>query len=85
MMIGIGVILIRRIFVILGALGCCGYLGYLAADVFADSWLFPISLTGLGLFIVYLGVVWQKNEQKITHKCRSILPVALRELLESKH
>ena len=85
MMIGIGVILVRRIFVIFGALGCCGYLGHLAADVFADSWLFPISLTGLGLFIVYLGVVWQKNEQKITHKCRSILPVALRELLESKH
>ena len=43
LMIGVGVILIRRVFVVFGAFGCCGYLGYLASDVFKDSWLFPIA------------------------------------------
>ncbi len=83
-MIGIGVLLIRRVFVVLGALGACGYLGYLASSVFEDSWLFPIALTAIGLLIIYLGVLWQKNEAKITEHVRSVLPSQIRELLESK-
>lgn len=83
-MIGIGVLLVRRVFVIFGALGCCGYLGYLAADVFKDSLLFPVALTIIGLAIVYLGVLWQKHEKTMTQKARAILPLAVRELLESR-
>lgn len=84
-MIFAGVLIVRRVFVIFGALGCCFYIGHLASNVFKDSWLFPIALTLIGLFVIYLGVLWQKHEQAITVKARSILPVALRELLESKH
>jgi len=84
LMITVGVILVRRVFVIFGALGSCGYLSYLASNVFKDSWLFPITLTALGLLVIYLGVLWQKHEQEITSKVRSVLPLALRELLESK-
>lgn len=84
LMIGIGVILVRRVFVIFGAIGCCGYIGHLASNIFKDSWLFPITLTALGLLVVYLGVLWQKHEQNITDKTRKILPAPLRELLESK-
>ena len=84
LMIGVGALLVRRVFVIFGALGSCGYLGYLAFDVFQDSWLFPIALTVIGLGIVCLGVLWQKHEQSITQKSRSLLPVALRDLLEAK-
>ncbi|PHR84970.1 MAG: DUF2157 domain-containing protein [Colwellia sp.] len=83
-MIGIGVILVRRVFVIFGAIGCCGYIGHLASDIFKDSWLFPITLTALGLLVVYLGILWQKNEQSIIKRTRNILPAPLRELLESK-
>ncbi len=83
-MIGIGVLLVRRVFVIFGALGSCGYLGYLASDVFEDSWLFPVALTVLGLGIIYLGVLWQKHEKSITEKSRLLLPDPLRELLEAK-
>jgi hypothetical protein len=83
-LIGLGVLLVRRVFVVFGALGCCGYLGYLASDVFMDSWMFPISLTAIGLGIVYLGILWQKYETSITEKARKLLPRALRELLESK-
>ncbi|WP_299183307.1 DUF2157 domain-containing protein [uncultured Neptuniibacter sp.] len=83
-MIGTGVLLVRRIFVILGAFGGCGYLGHLAANVFKDSWMFPITLTVLGLFIVYLGILWQKHEDMITEKSRQILPLRLQELLANK-
>ena len=82
LMIGVGVILTRRVFVIFGALGSCGYLGYLASDVFKDSWLFPIALTAIGLSIIYLGILWQKHERAITEKSRKLLPTQLREMLE---
>jgi len=84
LMIAIGVLLIRRVFVVFGALGSCGYVGHLAYDVFKDSLLFPIALTVIGLIVVYLGILWQKHEKTITEKSRNILPVPLRELLESK-
>lgn len=84
LMIGTGVLLVRRVFVVFGAIGCSMYLGHLASNVFKDSWLFPIALTAIGLIIIYLGVLWQKNERGITEKARSVLPVALKELLESR-
>jgi len=83
-MIGAGVMLVRRVFVIFGAIGGSIYLGHLASSVFKDSWLFPILLTAIGLLIIYLGILWQKNEKVITERARSILPDELRELLESK-
>ena len=67
-MIGVGALLIRRVFVVFGALGSCGYLGYLAFDVFSDSWLFPMTLTTIGFGVVYLGILWQRYEQAITQK-----------------
>ncbi len=83
-LIGSGVILVRRVFVVFGALGACFYLGHLAWDVFKDSLLFPIVLTAIGLMIIYLGVLWQKNETVLTRKMRSFLPQSLREFLESR-
>lgn len=84
-MILIGVALVRRIFVVCGALGVCFYLGYLAFDVFENSWLFPIVLTVMGLAVIYLGVLWQKNEQMITQKVRERLPESLQLMLSDKH
>lgn len=83
-MIGVGVLLVRRIFVVFGAIGGSIYLGHLASSVFKDSWMFPVILTATGLAIVYLGILWQKHEAVITEKARSVLPVQVRELLESK-
>lgn len=83
-MIGVGALLLRRVFVIFGAIGICLYLSHLASDVFKNSWGFPISLTLIGLGVIYLGIVWQKHEKAITDKCRVFLPTPLRELLESR-
>ena len=79
-----GAILVRRVLVIFGALGLCGYLGHLAFSVFESLWLFPISLTFIGLGFVYGGIMWQKHEAKLAEKLRSYLPQQLRELIESK-
>ncbi|MDN7135607.1 DUF2157 domain-containing protein [Pseudidiomarina terrestris] len=84
LMIGVGALLVRRVFVVFGAIGSACYLGYLAFDVFEDSWLFPIALTAVGLGIIYLGILWQKHEKTITKKSRLLLPAPLREMLEAK-
>ncbi len=84
LLVGIGVVIVRRVFVIFGAIGCSIYLGHLANQVFKDSWLFPIALTAIGLVIIYLGLFWQKNEKEITRKVRRYLPLPLRELLDER-
>ena len=84
MLIGCGVVLVRRVFVIFGAFGCSFYLGYLAFKVFKDSWFFPISLTAIGLGVMFLGVLWQKNENQITLKVRKFLPKTLEEFIKSR-
>ena len=83
-LIGAGVVIVRRVFVVFGAIGCSIYLGHLADEVFKDSWLFPIALTAIGLGIIYLGLLWQNNERKITQTVRSYLPLPLRELLDER-
>ncbi len=84
LMIVMGVVLVRRVFVVFGAIGACIYLGHLAWNVFEDSWFFPVTLTAIGLAIIYLGVLWQRNETALTRKSRSLLPHRLREFLESR-
>lgn len=77
----IGVALERRVFVVFGALGVCGYLGHLAYTVFKDSYLFPFILTFLGFGIIYLGVLWQRRADKVRIKLQSFLPEALKKLI----
>lgn len=84
LMMGAGVLLVRRVFVVFGALGCAFYFGHLARTVFEDSWLFPISLSAIGLGVVYLGVIWQKNEAIIIEKSRQFMPSKIKELIDSK-
>ncbi|MCL4758454.1 MAG: hypothetical protein KJZ96_08890 [Rhodocyclaceae bacterium] len=83
-MIFIGAILSRRVFAVFGALGAAGYLGYLAHSVFRDSMLFPFVLTAIGLGIIYLGIVWQRNEKDFGNRLREKLPRPLRELIEAR-
>jgi hypothetical protein len=84
-MIGVGVILMRKVFVIFGGIGFGIYLGYLASQVFKDSLLFPIALTCIGFLIIYLGTLWQKHEASLTQKAQAILPQQLKELLRARH
>ncbi len=83
-LMGVGVVLVRKVFVIFGAIGCAIYIGHLARTLFRDSWFFPISLTFIGLAIVLLGVWWQSNEQAITRRVHALLPAPLVELFEKR-
>jgi hypothetical protein len=84
-MIAVGAMLSRRVFTVFGGLGAAGYLGHLAYDVFKDSMLFPFVLTILGLAVIYLGILWQRHEEKISGELRRLLPVPLRDLMERRH
>lgn len=84
-MIAVGAMLSRRVFAVFGGLGAAGYLGYLAHDVFKDSVMFPFVLTLIGLGIIYLGIIWQRHENKISNKLRELLPPPVKELIEKRH
>jgi len=84
LMILVGVMLVRRVFVVFGAIGCCYYLGHLAYHIFPDSMMFPFALTIIGLLVIYVGTLWQKNEARITEKVQAMLPDQLRNLLQSR-
>lgn len=83
-MIVVGAILSRRVFAIFGGLGAAGYLGYLTYEIFEDSLMFPFALTFIGLGVIYLGIIWQRREQQISNRLRGLLPLPLRELIESR-
>ncbi len=85
LMIGCGVVLLRKVFIVVGTLGACYYLTYLANQVFRDSWMFPIVLTVGGFAVVWLGVFWQKNEAAINATIRAKMPKAINELLVSRY
>ena len=80
-MILFGAVIGRRVFAVFGGLGVAGYLSYLSYKVFKDSLLFPIWLSAIGLGIIWLGVLWQKNETRWSANLRALLPRVLRELL----
>lgn len=83
-LIAVGAILARRVFAVFGGLGVSFYLGHLAYDVFRDSLLFPFVLTLIGFAVIYLGLVWQRHEAKLSQWLRSKLPLALRETLDAR-
>jgi hypothetical protein len=73
-----GVAIGRRVYTVFGALGIAGYLGHLSYKVFKDSLAFPFVLMLIGLGVVWLGVLWQRNERQIIGAIESWLPPRLR-------
>lgn len=80
-LMGVGLVLVRRVFLVFAALGCTLCLGHMASSVFRDSWLFPVALTAMGLGIIYLGILWQRHEGRILGWVHRRLPQPLAELL----
>lgn len=80
----LGTLLSRKVFVVFGALGIAFYLGHLAFTVFEDSLFFPFSLTIIGGLFIGLGVLWQRHQERLMQHFRQFLPKAVRELLEDR-
>ena len=78
----LGAVLSRRVFTVCGAFGVAGYLGHLSFRVFKDSLLFPLALSAIGLGVIYLGILWQRNEQRIVARIRALLPEPLRAMAD---
>jgi len=64
----------RKTFLIFGSLGVFIYLFHLTDKVFKDSLMFPVVLALVGLGIIYLGVQYQKNQEKIDSKFTASIP-----------
>lgn len=73
LMIG-SILLKRKVLMVFGALGTFIYFAHLADEIFKDSPLFPVAVSVVGLFIMYLGVVYQRNSQWIEGKLFDSLP-----------
>ncbi|NQD75782.1 DUF2157 domain-containing protein [Pseudomonas sp. CM27] len=73
-LMGMAVLLRRPVFMVFGALGVAAYLGYLSYEVFAQSLLFPLVVTLIGLGVIWLGLVYQKRREKLSQVMRGCLP-----------
>jgi hypothetical protein len=85
LLIAVGAALARRVFAVFGGLGVTGYLGYLSHRLFSDSAWFPFVLTLIGFGVIYLGILWQRHEAGLSARLRTILPGAVRALIEQRH
>jgi hypothetical protein len=72
--------LMRRVYAVFGAVGISLYLGYLAADVFKDSFLFPFALSGIGLLVIGLGLLFHRYGDALAAFVGRSLPKNLRDL-----
>lgn len=79
-----GVLLERRVFVVLGGIGFFGYLGHLSWTVFAKSFAFPLVLTALGLLVVYFGWVYHKKYETVKRLVYGLTPAAIRNILPQR-
>ncbi|MGL5065964.1 MAG: hypothetical protein ACRC62_38840 [Microcoleus sp.] len=77
----LSVILRRKVFMVFGAIGVFSYLSHLAYSIFQDSLMFPFALTVLGISIIYLGVLYQRNSRSLEHLFDRLLPEGFQRLL----
>lgn len=82
LMIALGAMLSRRVFVVCGGFGVAGYLGHLSYRVFDGSLLFLLCLTLIGFALIYAGILWQRREEQIRNRLLQLLPQQLRKLVE---
>jgi hypothetical protein len=75
------VLLRRKTFLVFGGLGLFIYLAYLASEVFAESLLFPVALTAIGIAIIAAGVWYRRHQSRIETTLLAVLPAAVRETL----
>lgn len=77
----VSVLLQRKVFIVFGAFGVMAYLGHLAHDLFRDMLLFPIVLTLVGIFVIYLGIQYQRYSPVIEAMMQQHLPDEIKKIL----
>ena len=83
-LVATGAVLLRRSFTVFGALGVAIVLGDFSRHLFRDSWLFPISLSLIGLAVIYAGIWWSRREATVSAHIRQRLPASLQALVSRR-
>lgn len=73
-LMALSVYLRRVMFVVFGGLGAIAYLGYLAHQVFRTYIGFSLALVVIGLIMIYMGMQYQRNQQKVEAVLNARLP-----------
>ncbi|MDP1835737.1 MAG: hypothetical protein Q8K75_07395 [Chlamydiales bacterium] len=80
-MMALSIPLKRKVFLVFGAIGANLYIAHLAYEIFKDSLLFPFALSGIGLGIIFLGIMYQKHAGWIEIKLMGMIPDNIRKHL----
>ncbi|XVJ52105.1 MAG: DUF2157 domain-containing protein [Vampirovibrio sp.] len=81
LMMFISLFLQRKIFMVLGSLGLLIYLFLLAEELFKNTVSFPFILITIGFIILFMGVWYQKKQEKIKNYLDSLLPECIKKHL----
>jgi hypothetical protein len=76
-LIGLGLFLQRRAYVLFGGLGVAIYLHHLAERVFQDSLLYPFALSMIGLALIGAGLLLHRHGAALERALQSRLPKSL--------
>jgi len=76
-LIGLSLFLNRRVYAVFGAMGVAVYLGYLANEVFNDVILFSFALSAIGLGVIALGLLLNRNRTKMLAAMDNVVPQSL--------
>lgn len=68
----------RKILLIFGVLGVLIYLFHLFYNLFEDSFIFPFILSLIGVFVIYMGILYQRNQHQIEMFMLGLLPINFR-------
>ena len=64
-----------KFMIVIGGFYIFGYLSHLAYNTFKKSLIFPLVLVGLGLGLIFIGVVYQRYEDALYNFSTSLIPV----------
>lgn len=78
------VVVNRRVFAFAGAAAVLTYLGHISIVFFANSALFPLVLTIIGIGTIYGGVLYHRHSDKIDAAILSLIPAGLRNRLPGR-
>ena len=70
-----------KFMITIGAVYIFFYLSYLAYDVFKNSLLFPLALIGIGIGLIYSGIMYQRHESALHSQFQGLIPAPVQALM----
>ena len=70
-----------KFIITIGAIYIFFYLSYLAYDVFKNSLLFPLALIGIGIGLIYSGIMYQRHESTLHSQFQGLIPAPIQALM----